>query len=127
ERGGVGSRVARVRPHEPAHIVPPADRPAPGGRGAVVGLWPAARRRRPAGARAEGRRIALGLDDDPARIDLSLELPDAAVVTVVADAAGGSDLAGDLAGMRDDLDVVAFDGGAPASGPPARVPLAGTR
>jgi hypothetical protein len=56
--------------------------------------------------RAQARTIALELDDDPARIDLSLELPEGAVVTVIPDAAGGSDLADDLAGMRDDLEVV---------------------
>ena len=78
-------------------------------------------------ARAEARRIALDLDDDPARIDLSLELPDGAVVTVIPDAAGGSDLAGDLAGMRDDLEVVEADGAAPASGTAAgHAPAGGT-
>lgn len=56
--------------------------------------------------RAQARTIALELDDDPARIDLSLELPEGVVVTVIPDAAGGSDLAYDLAGMRDDLEVV---------------------
>jgi hypothetical protein len=88
--------------------------------------WACARLLAADDARAEARRIALDLDDDPARIDLSLELPDGAVVTVVPDAAGGSDLAGDLAGMRDDLDVVAFDGGAPASGPPDGILLVET-
>lgn len=88
--------------------------------------WACARLLAADDARTEARRIALDLDDDPARIDLSLELPDGAVVTVVADAAGGSDLAGDLAGMRDDLDVVAFDGGAPASGPPDGILLVET-
>jgi hypothetical protein len=61
--------------------------------------------------RAQARTIALELDDDPARIDLSLELPEGAVVTVIPDAAGGSDLADDLAGMRDDLEVVEARGG----------------
>jgi len=88
--------------------------------------WACARLLAADDARTEARRIALDLDDDPARIDLSLELPDGAVVTVVPDAAGGSDLAGDLAGMRDDLDVVAFDGGAPASGPPDGILLVET-
>jgi hypothetical protein len=88
--------------------------------------WACARLLAADDARAEARRIALDLDDDPARIDLSLELPDGAVVTVVPDAAGGSDLAGDLAGMRDDLDVVAFDGGAPASGTPDGILLVET-
>jgi hypothetical protein len=77
-------------------------------------------------ARAEARRIALDLDDDPARIDLSLELPDGAVVAVVPDAAGGSDLAGDLAGMRDDLEVVEADGAAPAGGTTAGILLVET-
>jgi hypothetical protein len=80
--------------------------------------WACARLLAAADARTEARRIALDLDDDPARIDLSLELPDGAVVTVVPDAAGGSDLAGDLMGMRGDLDVVVSDGGAPAVGTP---------
>jgi hypothetical protein len=88
--------------------------------------WACARLLAADDARAEARRIALDLDDDPARIDLSLELPDGAVVTVVPDAAGGSDLAGDLMGMRDDLDVVVFDGGAPASGPPDGILLVET-
>jgi hypothetical protein len=80
--------------------------------------WACARLLAADDARVEARRIALDLDDDPARIDLSLELPDGVVVTVVPDAAGGSDLAGDLTGMRDDLDVVVFgSGGAPARGP----------
>jgi hypothetical protein len=88
--------------------------------------WACARLLAADDARAEARKIALDLDDDPARIDLSLELPDGAVVTVVPDAAGGSDLAGDLMGMRDDLDVVAFDGGAPASGLPDGILLVET-
>jgi hypothetical protein len=79
--------------------------------------WACARLLAADDARAEARRIALDLDDDPARIDLSLELPDGASVAVVPDAAGGSDLASDLTGMRDDLDVVVLDGGAPARGP----------
>jgi hypothetical protein len=68
--------------------------------------WTCARLLTADDARAEARTIALELDDDPARVDLSLELPDGAVVTLIADAAGGSDLAHDLAGMRDDLEVV---------------------
>jgi hypothetical protein len=78
--------------------------------------WACARLLAADDARAEARRIALDLDDDPARIDLSLELPDGAVVTVIPDAAGGSDLAGDLAGMRDDLAVVEADGAPPVGG-----------
>ncbi|MGH9230561.1 MAG: hypothetical protein ACRD07_17860 [Acidimicrobiales bacterium] len=68
--------------------------------------WACARLLAADDARAEARTIALELDDDPALVDLSLELPEGAVVAVVPDAAGGSDLARDLAGMRDDLEVV---------------------
>ena len=78
--------------------------------------WACARLLAANDARTEARRIALELDDDPARIDLSLELPDGAVVAVIPDAAGGSDLADDLAGMRDDLVVVEADGAGPARG-----------
>jgi hypothetical protein len=88
--------------------------------------WACARLLAADNARAEARRISLDLDDDPARIDLSLELPDAAVVAVITDAAGGSDLAYDLVGMRDDLEVVAADGGAPASGTADRILLVET-
>jgi hypothetical protein len=88
--------------------------------------WACARLLAADNAGAEARRISLELDDDPARIDLSLELPDAAVVAVIPDAAGGSDLAYDLAGMRDDLEVVAADGSAPASGTADRVLLVET-
>jgi hypothetical protein len=68
--------------------------------------WTCARLLAADDARAEARTIALELDDDPARIDLSLELPEGAVVAVIPDAAGGSDLAYDLVGMRDDLEVI---------------------
>jgi hypothetical protein len=68
--------------------------------------WTCARLLAADDARAEARTVALDLDDDPARIDLSLELPEDSVVTVIPDAAGGSDLAYDLAGMRDDLQVL---------------------
>ena len=88
--------------------------------------WACARLLAADDARAEARRIALDLDDDPARIDLSLELPDGAVVAIVPDAAGGSDLAGDLAGMRDDLEVVEADGAAPAGGTTAGILLVET-
>jgi hypothetical protein len=57
------------------------------------------------GAAAEARAIAADLADDPARMDLGLELPEGAAVAVVPDAAGGSDLAADLAGLRPDLRV----------------------
>ena len=88
--------------------------------------WACARLLAADDARAEARRIALDLDDDPARIDLSLELPDGAVVAIVPDGAGGSDLAGDLAGMRDDLEVVEADGAAPAGGTTAGILLVET-
>jgi hypothetical protein len=78
--------------------------------------WTCARLLAADDARAEARTIALELDDDPARLDLSLELPDGAVVTVIADAAGGSDLVHDLAAMRDDLEVVDADDARPRIG-----------
>jgi hypothetical protein len=71
--------------------------------------WACARLLAADNARAEARTIALELDDDPARIDVSLELPEGALVAVIPDAAGGSDLAYDLAGMRDDLELVDAD------------------
>jgi hypothetical protein len=78
--------------------------------------WTCARLLAADDARAEARTIGFELDDDPARIDLSLELPDGAVVTVIADAAGGSDLVHDLACMRDDLEVVDADDARPRIG-----------
>ncbi len=71
--------------------------------------WACARLLAAADARAEARTIALELDDDPSGIDLGLELPEGARIAVVPDVAGGSELAYDLAGMRDDLDVVEAD------------------
>lgn len=71
--------------------------------------WTCARLLAADDARAEARAVAQDLDDDPSHIDLGLELPEAAVVAVVPDAAGGSQLAVDLAGLRDDLEVVAAD------------------
>ena len=68
--------------------------------------WACARLLAADDARAEARTIALELDDDPSAIDLGMELPEGARVAVIPDAAGGSELAYDLAGMRDDLDVV---------------------
>ena len=89
--------------------------------------WACARLLAAADARAEARTIALDLADDPARIDLSLELPDGAVVAVIPDAAGGSDLAYDLAGMRDDLELVEADDAGYASGTAAgHAPAGGT-
>jgi hypothetical protein len=78
--------------------------------------WTCARLLAADDARSEARTIALELDDDPARIDLSLELPDGAVVAVIPDAAGGSDLAYDLAGLRDDLQVGPSDLATTATG-----------
>jgi hypothetical protein len=78
--------------------------------------WTCARLLAADDARSEARTIALELDDDPARIDLSLELPDGAVVAVIPDAAGGSDLAYDLAGLRDDLQVGRSDLATTATG-----------
>jgi hypothetical protein len=68
--------------------------------------WTCARLLAADDARAEARAITAELEDDPARMDLGLELPEGAVVAVVPDAAGGSDLVYDLAGMRDDLEVI---------------------
>jgi hypothetical protein len=85
--------------------------------------WACARLLAADDARAEARTIALELDDDPVRIDLSLELPDGAVVAVIPDAAGGSDLAYDLAGMRDDLELVEADDATSAIGAAERVLL----
>ncbi|MGH9111544.1 MAG: hypothetical protein ACRDZN_04490 [Acidimicrobiales bacterium] len=71
--------------------------------------WACARLLAADDARAEARTIALELDDDPSGIDLGLELPEGARIAVIPDLAGGSELAYDLAGMRDDLDVVEVD------------------
>lgn len=89
--------------------------------------WTCARLLAADDARSEARTITLELDDDPACIDLSLELPEGATVSVTPDAAGGSHLADDLAAMRDDLHVVEagdgtdFDDG-PGDGAPAAAP-----
>jgi hypothetical protein len=85
--------------------------------------WACARLLAADNARAEARTIALELDDDPARIDLSLELPEGAVVAVIPDVAGGSDLAYDLAGMREDLEVVDAHGFDARSQPGERILL----
>jgi hypothetical protein len=60
---------------------------------------------------AESRAIRDDLDGDTVATTLSLDLPDGAVVAVVPDVAGGSELAYELNGWRDDL-VVAHDPGA---------------
>ncbi|HEX6424650.1 MAG TPA: hypothetical protein VFZ79_14305 [Acidimicrobiales bacterium] len=61
--------------------------------------------------RAEARAIGHDLRDEPATIALSLDLPGEAVVAVLPDPAGGSELAGELNAWRDDL-VVAHGPGA---------------
>jgi hypothetical protein len=80
--------------------------------GAGALWWSCARLVAADDARAEAQAITRDLEDDPARIDLCLELPEGGAVGVVSDAAGGSDLAYELAGTRDDLDVI--DGDDPA-------------
>jgi hypothetical protein len=60
---------------------------------------------------AEAQAIGHDLADDPATTALSLDLPDGVVVAVVPDVAGGSELAYELNGWRDDI-VVAHDPGA---------------
>lgn len=60
---------------------------------------------------AEARAVESDLGDGSAARALALDLPDGAVVALVPDAAGGSDLGYDLVGRRDDL-VVAHDPGA---------------
>jgi hypothetical protein len=75
-------------------------------------LWWACARLLAAGdVRAEARAIADDLGGEPAATTLSLDLPGGVVVAVVPDAAGGSELAYELTGWRDDL-VVAHDPGA---------------
>ncbi len=75
-------------------------------------LWWACARLLAAGdVRAEARAIGDDLADEPATTALSLDLPDGAVVAIVPDVAGGSELAFELNGWRDDI-VVAHDPGA---------------
>ena len=75
-------------------------------------LWWACARLLAAGdVRAEARSIGDDLADAPAITALNLDLPDGAVVAVVPDVAGGSELAYELNGWRDDI-VVAHDPGA---------------
>lgn len=75
-------------------------------------LWWACSRLLAAGdVRSEARAIAHDLRDEPATTALSLDLPGGAVVAVVPDPAGGSELAGELNAWRDDL-VVAHSPGA---------------
>lgn len=75
-------------------------------------LWWACSRLLAAGdVRTEARAIGHDLRDEPATIALSLDLPGEAVVAVLPDPAGGSELAGELNAWRDDL-VVARGPGA---------------
>ncbi|HEX6419840.1 MAG TPA: hypothetical protein VFZ77_15170 [Acidimicrobiales bacterium] len=73
---------------------------------AAGALWWACARLLAAGdVRAEARAIERDLRDEPAATALSLDLPDGAVVAVLPDPAGGSDLRDDLGAWRDDLVV----------------------
>jgi hypothetical protein len=73
--------------------------------------WTFARLLEAADVRAEAHAVRHDLDDSPAVTALSLDLPDGAVVAVVPDVAGGSELGLALTNWRDDL-VVAHDPGA---------------
>lgn len=73
--------------------------------------WTFARLLDTADVRAEAHAIRRDLDADPVATALSLDLPDRAVVAVVPDVAGGSELASDLLAWREDI-VVAHDPGA---------------
>ena len=73
--------------------------------------WACARLLAAGDVRAEARVIGDDLRDEPAVTALSLDLPDGAIVAVVPDVAGGSELAYELNGWRDDL-VVVHDPGA---------------
>jgi hypothetical protein len=73
--------------------------------------WTFARLLDAADVRAEAHAVRRDLDAAPAVTALSLDLPDRVVVALVPDVAGGSELAIDLLGLRDDL-VVAHDPGA---------------
>jgi hypothetical protein len=73
--------------------------------------WTFARLLEAADVRAEAQAVRRDLDDSPAVTALSLDLPDRAVVAVVPDVAGGSELGLALTNWRDDL-VVAHDPGA---------------
>lgn len=79
---------------------------------AAGALWWACARLLAAGdVRAEAQAVVAELGGEPVAATLGLDLPDGAVVAVVPDAAGGSELAADLGAWRDDL-VVAHDPGA---------------
>lgn len=73
--------------------------------------WTCARLLAAADVGAESAAVRDDLTGEPATTALSLDLPDGAVVAVVPDVAGGSELAYELDGWRDDL-VVAHDPGA---------------
>jgi hypothetical protein len=73
--------------------------------------WTCARLLAAGDVRAEARAIGDDLSEAPAVTALSLDLPDGAVVAVVPDAAGGSELVEELYGWRDDI-VVAHHPGA---------------
>ena len=78
---------------------------------AAVLWWAFARLLEAGDVRAEARAIQDDLEGSPAVTALSLDLPDGAVVAVVPDVAGGSELGSMLNSWRDDL-VVAHDPGA---------------
>ena len=73
--------------------------------------WTCARLLAAGDVRAEALAVGDDLGDAPAVTALNLDLPDGAVVAVVPDVAGGSELAYELNGWRDDI-VVAHDPGA---------------
>jgi len=67
--------------------------------------WACARLLAASDLRAEARAIDRDLREEPAATALSLDLPEGAVVAVVPDHAGGSDLRDDLCAWRDDIVV----------------------
>jgi hypothetical protein len=73
--------------------------------------WACARLLTAADVRDEARAITRDLGEEPATAALALDLPGGAVVAVVPDAAGGSELAAELRSRRDDC-IVAHDPGA---------------
>jgi hypothetical protein len=79
--------------------------------GAGALWWACSRLLAASDVRAEARAIHADLARESVATALSLDLPGGAVVAVVPDVAGGSDLPYDLTSWRDDL-VVAHDPGA---------------
>jgi hypothetical protein len=79
--------------------------------GAGALWWACARLLGASDVRAQARAIEADLGRDSVATTLSLDLPGGAVVAVVPDVAGGSDLRDELTSWRDDL-VVAHDPGA---------------